>query len=306
MNLRDRALPHPRRPRQGSVPGSRRLVLSGRRRSLVRRVREMLRTRIVHRQFRNGVLPSEFELITEYRVSRGVVREVLALLRQEGLIHRLQGAGTFVVAQERSPVDIDSARSLTEVLAPGGSRLDWQLLALERQRVSPPVAERLELDRGDDVVVVERLTMLDGRPLLVRASWFPLSLSAVLLDPRTEIRGSVYDLIEHVLRRVVGHARLQAEAACADQAISGLLGLDVGAPVQLMERVVYGTDARPIEYSVARARGDRFVLSAVMPRQACAVGASGKPIGTEEGTHGTNSGQGGQPAQRSDRSIARS
>lgn len=267
----------------------------------------MMRAQIVHRQFRDGILPSEFELIAEYRVSRGVIREVLALLRQEGLIDRLQGAGTFVVAQERSSVDIDTARSLSEALARGGSRLDWDLLSLQRQQVTPLVGERLELGRGDDVVFVERLTLLDGRPLLVRASWFPLSLSAVLLDPRTEIRGSVYDLIEHVLRRVVGHARLQAEAARADQAISDLLELDIGAPVQLMERVVYGTDARPIEYSVARARGDRFVLSTVMPRPACAGDESGTPIATEEGTnYGTNTGQGGQPARRSDRSIARS
>jgi GntR family transcriptional regulator len=237
------------------------------RHSVVRRVRELLRAQIVHAGFPDGVLPSEFRLVREYGVSRGVIREVLALLREEGLIERLQGAGTFVAAQERSPVGIDAARTLAEGLDRGVSRVSWELLDVGGQPAPSLVAERLDLAPGDDVVFVERLTALDGHPLLVRSSWFPLPVAAPLLRPGTEYHFSVYDLIEQVFGHHVAYARLWVEAARADAAIAPVLGLKVGAPVQLMERVVYGTEERPIEYSVGRARGDRFVLTTEMPRQ---------------------------------------
>ena len=235
--------------------------------SVVRRVRELLRAQIVHAGFPNGVLPSEFELVREYGVSRGVIREVLALLREEGLIERLQGAGTFVATQERSLVGIDAARTLAEGLERGVSRVGWELLDVGRQPAPPLVAGRLELAQGDEVVFVERLTALDGRPLMVRSSWFPLAVAAPLLKPGTEFHFSVYDLIEQVFGYDVAYARLRVEAARADPAIAPILDLKVGAPVHLMERVVYGPDERPIEYSVGRARGDRFVLTTDMWRQ---------------------------------------
>jgi GntR family transcriptional regulator len=238
-----------------------------RRHSVVRRVRELLRAQIVDAGFPDGVLPSEFRLVREYGVSRGVIREVLALLREEGLIERLQGAGTFVAAQQRSPVGIDAARTLAEGLNRGASRVSWELLDAGHQPSPPLVAERLDLVPGDEVVFLERLTALDGYPLIVRSSWFPLPVAAPLLKPGTEYRFSVYDLIEQVLGRDVAYARLRVEATRADAAIAPVLGLKVGAPVQLMERVVYGSEEQPIEYSVGRARGDRFVLTTEMSRQ---------------------------------------
>jgi GntR family transcriptional regulator len=237
------------------------------RRSLVRRVRELVRAQIIHSGFSHGVLPSELQLIKEYGVSRGVIREVLALLRREGLVERLQGAGTFVVAQARSLVGIDAARTLAEGLDGGTTRVRWDLLDAGRVPAPQLVADRLALASGDEVVYLERLTALDGRPLMVRSSWFPLAVAAPLLDPGMELHFSIYSLIEQVLGHEVAYAQLRVEATKADPAIAPTLGIEVGAPVQLMERVVYGLDERPLEYSLARARGDRFVLTTVMPRQ---------------------------------------
>jgi GntR family transcriptional regulator len=259
------------------------------RHSLVRRVREILRAQIVHACFRDGVLPGEFQLVKQYGVSRGVIREVLALLRAEGLIDRMQGAGTFVVAQERSPFGIHTARSLGEGLAPEESRVSWELLNAGRFPAPPLVADRLELtgakdpEDPEDVVFVERLTELDGHPLMVRSSWFPLAVATPLLDPGFEFRSSIYDLIEGVLGHEVAYARLRVEATQADPATAPALDVEVGAPVQLMERVVYGVDGRPLECSFARARGDRFVLTTVMPRRQ-ATGLAEPPAACREGS----------------------
>ena len=46
-------------------------------------------------------LPTEQVMIAAFGVSRTVVREALAALRAEGLIHTRQGAGAFALRQHR-------------------------------------------------------------------------------------------------------------------------------------------------------------------------------------------------------------
>ncbi|WP_116538692.1 GntR family transcriptional regulator [Rhodococcus globerulus] len=59
----------------------------------VRRTRDLLRAAVLRGDFVDGILPGERELVGSYSVSRGIVREVLTLLRDEGLIARTQGVG---------------------------------------------------------------------------------------------------------------------------------------------------------------------------------------------------------------------
>jgi GntR family transcriptional regulator, transcriptional repressor for pyruvate dehydrogenase complex len=64
-------------------------------------------------------LPSEAELIDEYRVSRTVVREAVTRLRAEGLVETFQGRGSFVLAMpEPTSFSVESAaiRSHHDVL----------------------------------------------------------------------------------------------------------------------------------------------------------------------------------------------
>lgn len=62
-----------------------------------RRVYSSLRTRIVEGELTPGTqLPSHTVLATEYQVSPMTVRQVLALLEQQGMVSREQGRGTFV------------------------------------------------------------------------------------------------------------------------------------------------------------------------------------------------------------------
>lgn len=48
----------------------------------------------------HGARSSEAELMLEFGTTRNVVREALGLLHDEGLVERLQGAGTFVVTEK--------------------------------------------------------------------------------------------------------------------------------------------------------------------------------------------------------------
>jgi GntR family transcriptional repressor for pyruvate dehydrogenase complex len=76
------------------------------------------------REIRSGRLPSgeklatEQELISQFKVSRTVIREAMASLRSEGLVVSRQGSGVFVADHSASPtfrITSDEVRSLVDV-----------------------------------------------------------------------------------------------------------------------------------------------------------------------------------------------
>ena len=77
-------------------------------RAVYRQLADILRDQILSGQQGPGAkLPGETRLVREYRVGRDTVRQALALLRSEGLVTTVRGAGTRVrVATRREPVPV--------------------------------------------------------------------------------------------------------------------------------------------------------------------------------------------------------
>jgi GntR family transcriptional repressor for pyruvate dehydrogenase complex len=63
-------------------------------------------------------LPSEQTMAAEFGVSRTVIREAIARLKNEGLVSTRQGSGAFVREWEKSSLNLDPAisKSLESVL----------------------------------------------------------------------------------------------------------------------------------------------------------------------------------------------
>jgi GntR family transcriptional regulator len=242
-------------------------VIRGRRRTpAVRRVRELLRVSIVQRLLRGDVLPSEWELVSSYGTSRGVIRESLDLLRGEGLIDRLQGAGTFVVSPERQIIPIEEVGGMVKNIDDGDARVRWDLLEYEVVKAPPLIAERLRIPEGSEVVYAERRQMLDGEPVLLRSSWMPVEIGDILTIDPTATRRSLYDLVEKALGHPIERADLRIEATLADASTTAALGIPEGAPLVLLERLVFDVNDRPVEYGHSRIRADRAALTTVMHR----------------------------------------
>src|SRR5665647_2612042 len=66
-------------------------------------LQEIIRSRIESGQWQPGQqLPPEAELCEEFSLSRGTVRQALADLVREGLLHRRRGKGSFVATPKIS------------------------------------------------------------------------------------------------------------------------------------------------------------------------------------------------------------
>jgi DNA-binding GntR family transcriptional regulator len=73
---------------------------------------ELLRERILNGSFAPGVRLVEAEIARQLGISRGPVREAIAMLRAEGLVHELARKGSFV-----AQLSVDDVREIYELRA---------------------------------------------------------------------------------------------------------------------------------------------------------------------------------------------
>ena len=77
------------------------------------RIATHLQTRIEAETWPPGTrLPTEAQMMQEFGVSRAVIREAIAQLRNEGLVETRQGAGAFVREASARPLRLDAAQDM--------------------------------------------------------------------------------------------------------------------------------------------------------------------------------------------------
>ncbi|WP_406175567.1 GntR family transcriptional regulator [Streptomyces sp. NBC_00996] len=245
----------------GIIAGGR---VTGSRVAPVRRIRDVLRTRILAGVYGTRPLPSETALAAEFGASRNIVRDVLALLRKEGLVDRIPGVGTLVVAG-KAVQGLDRLRGLAESFDTGCDRVVNHVLLADTVPATPTVAERLSLDPGTEVIALERLRLLDGHPLSLDASYLPADVGRPLLEMDLA-RHDVFGLLEGELGLPLGAAALSIEAIAADRTVADLLHVPDGFPLLFLERLTYTDEGRPIDLEFVRFRGDRTSLAGWLQR----------------------------------------
>lgn len=223
-------------------------------------VRDLLRTKVLLGYYDNRPLPDEAALQLAHRASRGAVRAALALLRDEGLIERYQGSGTFVVAHKA----INRFDELSGLR--GGDRVGHEVLDCEVLPTPDIVAELLNLDVGTEVLRLDRRTTASGEAVGVWTNYLPLELGAPLARPGADLSGEYYHALERLCGLAVAYANLSTEAVAADPMVAATLNIPVGAPLLRLERVVYLADGRPVDFGVGRIRGDRLRMSGTQVR----------------------------------------
>lgn len=233
-----------------------------RRADRARQVADVLRHQIHAGAYDDG-LPGEPELATEFVVSRNIVREALAALKAEGLIHRGPRTGTHV-AQHKYDHGLDALRGLKETFD-GHGDVRNEVRVATMVDAPPSVARRLGLGAGADVVFIERLRYLGDVPLSLDQTYLAPDVgSAVLAHPLEST--DVFPLIEQVSGQRLGDATLALEAIPADPHTAAILQLPGGAALLMLERLTSLEDGRPVDLEYIRMRGDRVTMRGTLTR----------------------------------------
>ena len=201
-------------------------------------------------------LENEISLADRWGLSRPTMRRAIQELVDRGLLVRRRGIGTQVVhGRVKRPMELTS---LFDDLARTGQRPGTRVLTRELVPAPGPVAERLGVPPGAEVLHLERLRRAREEPLAVLRNWLPGDLAAPLSAEALERRG-LYEIV----RGTGVHLRIATQRIAARGATAAegrLLGVRKGAPVLTMERVTYDGSGRAVELGEHAYRSESYTV----------------------------------------------
>ncbi|MFT4794239.1 MAG: DNA-binding GntR family transcriptional regulator [Paracoccaceae bacterium] len=183
-----------------------------------------------------AALPTEAALCRRFSVSRFTVREALRRLQADGMVSRVQGAGSCVLRDRPAGVFVQNYRSVSELSQYAAeTRLD--LLGITDTILSADLAARIGGKAGDEWVVLCALRRAaEGTPLALVESFVPRRFAALA---RTLVAGPgpIYDGLAASIGETVSDAVQETQALPAPHHVAEALNIDAGAPsLRLLRR----------------------------------------------------------------------
>lgn len=232
-----------------------------------------LRSRILDGALRGGdKLPTENEMMTDYGVSRIVVRQAIDVLRSEGLVVSQRGRGVFVRDQQprtrRILGDLYHQRATGSPFAAAaraaGQVPEWEYQS--RQTTAPQaIAERLGIESGAEVMRTHYRFFADDQPVMLSTSYEAIELTGGTAIEQPEagpVKGVVARMdsigvhITHVVEDVQARAPRPYEVEA--------LEVPAGVPVLYVERTYY-QGQRAVETADIVVSADRYTFSYAVP-----------------------------------------
>ena len=201
----------------------------------------------LRRDFANGgQLPSEHLLAAELGVSRGTLRQGLAILQHEGLITRKQGAGTFARPDvEGIPARIDFAYEFTELIRAAGYEPDVQTLEIGPACASEAAVQRLDIKLGDPMLHIRKLFLASGTPAIYVDEVLPISVIGDEYDPE-ELKRPIWHFLARHCNHPIKYVLSELLPALADDELAELLALQSGSPLLKFMEVFYDARNDPV------------------------------------------------------------
>ncbi|MGH7354188.1 MAG: GntR family transcriptional regulator, partial [Candidatus Rokuibacteriota bacterium] len=127
-------------------------------------------------------------------------------------------------------------------------------------RADRRVAGALALAPGARVVALERLRLVDGRPMSLQYSFLPAALGEAALRADLELT-PLGHVLEFKLGIVIARARETVTAVRLPRREARLLGCRTGVPGFESERVSFDATGAPIVFDHVYIPGDRFRIT---------------------------------------------
>jgi GntR family transcriptional regulator len=201
-------------------------------------------------------LPGEAELCRLFDVSRTVIRQAFQELEYKGMIYRTKGKGTFVAKPKIHEGLFQELTGFFQDMEARGLTPVSEVLKQEKVEATKKVAGYLEINEGDPVIQIDRLRYVQKEPIVLVTTYLPYEICPELLDVDLTNR-SLYEYLEQEHGIQLARGKRYLEAVAANQVEAQYLGVNVGAPLILLDSVSYLSDGKPLEYYHAVHRGDR-------------------------------------------------
>lgn len=234
-----------------------------------REIADGLRRRIDSGEFSVGhKLPPERDLVKEYGVSQGTIRQAIATLRDEGIVESRVGSGVYV--RSWRPIVRNALRRLSaEQWGEGKSvwgvdiedrSLQADGVQIEQLPATPDIAAVLGLPEGELVWRRNRRYLVDGVPVMRSASYIPDDLARGTRITQSDTGpGGIYKQLEEA---GYGPVRFREDLRCRMPSATEAEDLQLAAatPVVDMVRCAYGPSGRVVEVNRMILDASRYLL----------------------------------------------
>ncbi|GGK10673.1 transcriptional regulator [Pilimelia anulata] len=235
-------------------------------------IADALRARITSGELAPGQqIPTEGELAQSWGVARQTVVKGIDVLVAEGLVERRRPIGAFVRARqsmtyrpqaeseaEGHPLSPEMDRFSRDIAADG--RTPSQTIEVSLVPAAPDVASRLQVDEGTVVVVRRRVRSINGEPVNINDSYYPLDVAqdSDAMTPTDIVRGINKVIAERGYPQVRAIDEIYVRMPTPEQAAR--LQLTPGTPVAVHYVTGYTAKGRPVRCAVNVLPGDQHVI----------------------------------------------
>lgn len=204
------------------------------------------------------MLPTEFELSDMFGISRTTTRQAIMELVMEGVLYRIKSKGTFV-AENRVVQDFTNViRASHNLLRAQNVNTTTKVLELKVIQADDLVSKMLQIKMGDEIIHLRRLRFVNNEPNVLADAYLPMVCKDMLNMDMNEV--GLYQFLDLKEETTPIRAVRELEAVLAEAQDAELLEIQEGDPIQLTTSVTYTKENTPIEYSIAKFRGDKNVF----------------------------------------------
>ena len=218
-----------------------------------KQIRRCIAERIECGDYPTGsMIPSENELAEEFGTTRLTIRSAMDELVKSGQIRRVQGKGAFVGHKWFD--EHERKGGFRQSVLASGATPSVRILARSKRYAGPYYADLFGIAEDDLLYSVRRLNCINGSPVSIETAFIPCPLFPTIENIDVSVF-SLYETYEMLGRKpVMAQEKLDIEALGARDA--GLLALEQGDLVLLLECVSYDASGQAIEYVKSFNRGD--------------------------------------------------
>lgn len=202
-----------------------------------------------------SLIPTERELMEEFDVSRTTIRQAISILVQIGLVEKTQGKGTIVKPQKLVG-RLGSLKGFAEEVVEKGQIPQSKLIRAAFKDQLYTEKAMLEVKEDEDILLVERIRFANNTPIALERSCWPYKIGKILMQfDLNEAR--YYKILEdHNIYLSKASEKIYAINATQDEA--DLLGIRPGEALLEMNRLSFGMNNYPIEYTKTKYRSDQY------------------------------------------------
>lgn len=195
-------------------------------------------------------IPSERELAEVFDISRMTIRKAIDRLVDKGFLIRKGTSGTFIPSPViMRPIDAQMyPYSISDMVQKSGGVPGSKLLLFEKQKALPRIAQHLNVNEGDLLIVIRRLRLMDEIPFCVETTHLPADRLPGLTAADLIAQPSLYSLLEsrYNIEMGAGQGTISVSTVTADDSL--LLKLRKDAPSLILHALTKDKQGCPIEY----------------------------------------------------------